>query len=250
MSRALPETRVAETHQRSEIGHSEAARRRLPPRCYLITDFPFLSLSSRTTWEVASPSVHFLWHLEGREACSGKLLQFLVGWHHGAFLEHHSDGYNLAKGGMRHSKGSNLRNGEVFEDRILHFSARNVLTTPNDDLLRAVHDEHKAAGVRPPDVTSSEPQFALRIEVEHLSGLVGLLPVSLHHGRTAEANLPDLAHGQHLTSLPQDGHICVHRWHTTRLGPQGEVGRVHGDGQRAGLRKPISRRRLRILEGI
>ena len=71
---------------------------------------------------------------------------------------------------------------------VLHLGAVDVLAAGDDHVLLAVDDVDVAVLVLPHQVTGMEPAAA-----ERLGGLLGLVPVPLHHQRAAVDDLADLA---------------------------------------------------------
>src|SRR5260370_57151 len=90
----------------------------------------------------------------------------------------------LSQVGMRKGHHSGLDDIRVGQQSLLDMHTRDILSAPNDDILRATNDIEVALRIKAAKVARGDPAF-------YIGGSRRFAPVAAHRGRRPCKNLPD-----------------------------------------------------------
>src|SRR5580704_14319686 len=196
---------LAQNHERAGRSRSGRARsRRLGPRLDALFLFHLLlgELADGSLGQLR-PDLESDRHLVLADLALEMLLQFLEG-ERGAGLQLDEHLGRFLAVGIGDADHDTLIDRGKLVDRLLDHARIDVVARRDDEVLGAIDQEQPAVAVHVAHVTGAQAlPVAVGMAEQDLLGLLGLLPVALHHLRADDADLADivLARRQHALAL-------------------------------------------------
>src|SRR5687767_3455588 len=150
-------------------------------------------------------------------------------------LLHHEHLRHLARMLVGHADRGALEHAGMHRQHLLDLVRVHVEARHQDHVLLAVDDAHEALLVHDADVAGVQEAVA----AEDLGGLVGALPVALHHLRPLDADLARLAERHVLVVVVAQHDLGRRHWQADRAVVGLEVERIHRRA-RAGLGQAVA----------
>src|SRR3546814_239168 len=137
---------------------------------------------------------------------------------------------------VRYADGSHLEHAGHHRDDVLDLVGVHVESRYQDHVLLAVDDVEEAFLVHLRHVAGVQPA----VGVDDLCGVLGAVPVALHHLRALDAQFAHFAHREHRAVFVLDAGIGGRHWQADRAVVFGQVhrvdaGRGRGFGQAVGF---------------
>src|SRR5512138_480655 len=134
-----------------------------------------------------------------------------------------------------HAYRSGLEHAGMHRHHVFDLIREYFESRHDDHVFFAVSDANVAALVHESHITRAQPA----VGGEYLPGLVGQVPVTAHHLRTAQHDFPNLTRRDRLIVVAEDGRFGARQWHADLAAPFLDRDRVR-DGHWSALGKAIA----------